>query len=193
MKSCPYLAVIGLMALAGCSDKEDTAAAPAGKNAAAPVERASPEQSARNAAKIADAVTDKLEPGLWKQTITIVDLEMPGIPAVARRALETQKGTSKSFQHCLTPEQAARPDPEFFGNDASHDCSYNSFSRSGDLMTISMTCGAEGGRQARTDMQGSVGQTSFDLAMTTNMLSSPNGKMSLSGKLTGERIGECKG
>ncbi|MBH9536560.1 DUF3617 domain-containing protein [Novosphingopyxis sp. YJ-S2-01] len=201
MKSHAVLlaAAAALATLAGCSGKEEsTDAAPAAdSSAAAPeaaaAERASPEESAANQEAMVQTLSDKLKPGLWKLRFTVTSIDAPDAPEPLRAPLQSLKGTTQEYAHCLPADQAGRPDPEFFGNDTNSDCSYDKFSQSGDFTTISMTCGGEGGRRMRTDMQGELKPESFELAMANQVLNSPNGKIKLAGKLTGTRTGSCEG
>ncbi|WP_420606566.1 DUF3617 domain-containing protein [Novosphingopyxis sp.] len=191
MKPFLFLATFGLLALTGCSgdsDDADSKAQPA--NAA---ERANPRQSAANREAMIETLTDSLQPGMWALDFTITTIDAPDAPQILRRPLEGLRGSTQSYRHCLPADQAGRPDPEFFGNDSAHDCTYDTFSQSGDFTTIRMTCGASGGRRARTDLQGTLGAKSFDLGMANEVLNSPNGKIRLAGKLTGKRVGECEG
>ena len=192
MKPFLLAATISLAALSACSDRNDDAAQPkpGSTSAAAP---ASPEQSAANQEAMVETLTDKLKPGMWALEFTVTTIDAPDAPPVLRAPLEALKGSTQSYRHCLPADQAGKPDPEFFGNDSAHDCSYDKFSQSGDFTTISMTCGASGGRKARTDLQGTLNPTDFDLSMANQVLNSPNGQIKLAGKLTGKRVGECGG
>lgn len=186
-----------LVALSGCSNERDEgqpdAATDSAADTAITAEPATPKESAANREALTEAVTDTLKPGLWALDFTIAAIEAPDAPEVLRKPLQALKGSTQSYRHCLPADQAGRPDPEFFGNDGAQDCSYDSFSQSGDFATISMTCGAANGRRARTDMQGTLGETSFDLSMANEVLGSANGKIKLAGKLTGKRVGDCEG
>ena len=191
MKSFIIVATLGLLSLAACSSNSDDTASKTG--AMKTSERAGPEKSAANKEAMVQTLTDKLQPGMWALDFTITAIDAPDAPQILRRPLEALKGSTQSYRHCLPADQAGRPDPEFFGNDSAHDCTYDQFSRSGDFTTISMTCGASGGRKARTDLQGTLSKTDFDLSMANEVLNSPNGKIKLAGKLTGKHVGACDG
>jgi len=191
------LLAASLIVLSGCSNERDksqpNAAADSVEDTAVKTDPATPKESTANREALAQTVTDTLKPGLWALDFTIAAIEAPDAPEPLRKPLQALKGSTQSYRHCLPADQAGRPDPEFFGNDGAQDCSYDSFSRSGDFATISMTCGAANGRRARTDMQGTLGETSFDLSMANEVLGSANGKIKLAGKLTGKRVGDCEG
>lgn len=197
MKPFLPLAAAGLIVLSGCSNESDAVQpdAATGSEAEPTVEAepATPTQSAANQEALAQTMADTLKPGLWALDFTITTIDAPDAPEVLRKPLEALKGSTQSYRHCLPADQAGKPDPEFFGNDGAQDCSYDKFSKSGDFATISMTCGASGGRRARTDMQGTLGETSFDLSMANEVLNSANGKIKLAGKLAGKRVGDCEG
>jgi len=198
MKSPAVLLAAALVALSGCSGSDDAkdAAPAAGTSEAAAgettPERASPEESAANQEAMVQTLSDRLEPGMWQLKFTVTTIDAPDAPEPLRAPLQSLKGTTQDYAHCLPADQAGRPDPEFFGNDTNSDCTYDTFSQSGDFTTISMTCGGEGGRRMRTDMQGVLKPKSFELAMANQVLNSPNGQIKLAGKLTGKRIGACK-
>lgn len=190
MKPFLFAATLALLSLAACSSGDN---ADGKTDSANEAERAGPRQSAANKEAMVQTLSNRLEPGMWALDFTITTIDAPDAPSIMRGPLEALKGTTQSYQHCLPADQAGRPDPEFFGNDSAHDCTYDQFSRSGDVTTISMTCGASGGRRARTDMQGTLDTDSFDLSMANEVLNSPNGRIKLAGKVTGKRVGECDG
>lgn len=190
MKPFLFAAALGLLPLAACSSGDDAGGT---ADSADSAERASPRQSTANKEAMVQTLSDKLQPGMWALDFTITTIDAPDAPAILRGPLEALKGTTQSYRHCLPADQAGRPDPEFFGNDSAHDCTYDQFSRSGEFATIVMTCGASGGRKARTDMQGTLDTDSFDLSMANEVLNSPNGRIKLAGKVTGKRVGECDG
>ena len=199
MKRHLIAATVCLLAMSGCSNETDTPDAPDGPIAEADMaamatpQTADPAQSQDNQEALVQTLASKMQPGLWELNFTISTIDAPDAPAMMRKPMEALKGSTQSFRHCLPAGQSGRPDPEFFGNDSTNDCTYDQFSQSGDFATISMTCGASGGRRARTDMQGTLGERAFDLSMANEVLDSPNGKIKLAGKLKGKRVGDCEG
>lgn len=170
-------AATALALLAGCGG--DAADAPKG------------EMSAKEVA--AEMAAVELEPGQWEMTQEIVEASAPGMPEAA---LAQMRGQKTSVQSCITPEQAKRPDADFFAGQQQQGCKYEDFAMTGGKLRGKVTC--TGGDMPGTmtmAMAGTYGASAYD--MTTDMQIVPAagpdapGAMTFKAKTSGKRIGQC--
>ena len=62
----------------------------------------------------ADVDQSFVNPGKWKQTATLVEIDAPGMPPRVAEAMKKSMGTSQVHETCLTPEKAKNPREDFF-------------------------------------------------------------------------------
>lgn len=163
-----------MLLLAGCGDKPESA----DKN-----EIPSPAPLA--------AQPVSFQPGKWQATSELMKMEVPGMPPEMAKANVGQKTT---FEHCVTPEQAAKLPSDFFTNaQKSTDCTAKNFAMVGGKLDATMTCVD---KRTKTDMvmtiKGDYQPTSYTATMTMVTQGAPNGgEMKITAMSSGKRIGEC--
>lgn len=172
-----------LLALAACGQKADVEL----KNA-----------SVEDVAK-ATRDAQKLEPGLWKTTVEVVSVEMPGMPAaqkgMADAMSQSMKAAKNVSEHCVTKEESEKPPAKMLGGDGN--CSFENFKMAGGSIDAKMLCKPAGapGQMAMT-MKGSFGGESYALDSQMTMSGMPGATdgaaMVVKAKTSGQRIGECK-
>ena len=121
------------------------------------------------------SLATELEPGEWEFTSTSTSRLFPG-PQTA------------SFRRCIKKEEAANPD-RWMADPGQGDCKVIPGAKTGDTNTWVMECpsakmrGSGSARLSRTSMEGE-----------TNMTGEVQGqKFELRTKVTGRRLGPCKG
>ena len=124
----------------------------------------------------ATVAAQELEPGEWEFTSTSTSQLFPG-PQVA------------SFRRCIRKEEAANPDSWMGKPDPTGDCKLTPLKKAGDTYSWEMECpkanmrGSGSARLGRGTMEGQ-----------TNMNGEVQGrKFELRTKVTGKRLGPCKG
>lgn len=168
-----YILAAALLAAAGCGERQE-----AGRN-----------MSANEVA--AELRNVQIQPGLWEATSRVVDVSAPNLPVQLRDQMIARPATSR--RNCITPEQAARPDANFFMSQAQANCSYRDFSmRNGRLQgTMSCTGGGMPGTMTTT-MAGAYGPASYDMTMRMQTTGMPQGAdMTIEARTTGRRVGDC--
>ena len=182
------LVVLPLLLLAACGGKSDGANASAN---AADAAASTPAATAASApAATAAAGETKLAPGEWLTNTEVVSFEIPGMPPEAARQAMAHKNSASA---CLTAEQAARPNSDFFArSDAQSNCHSENFSMTGGRMSATLVCSATapGGGEMRMDVAGSYLPTSYDITSTMTGRG-PSGQMKIVAHTTGQRTGEC--
>lgn len=129
-------------------------------------------------------------PGKWATTVTIADMQMPGMPPHLAEQMKARMAQGMhTTESCLTPEQAKQPDSKFFsGMDQA--CKYDHFTLAGGTLDAAMTCGA--GKMARKmTMHGTFTPESSDIDSTVSGGEGPMGAMSMHMHIAAKRIGEC--
>ena len=132
-----------------------------------------------------------MKPGLWEVKISFDSVDAPGMPAEAKSAMTKAMAQGMSIRSCLTKEQAEKPGADFFGGDAQSNCNFEQLNRSGDKMTVQMTCKPSGGIVITNKMEGSFAAESYSMTMEQKTAGTPMGDMTMKGKITGTRVGEC--
>jgi len=137
----------------------------------------------------------RLEPGQWEMVSEIVSAELPGAPPEALRQVIGRKQT---ISHCLTAEEAARPQSEFFNRPQPEaNCRQDGFSMANGRIQASMICAGNGSGEMRTQMEGRYEPTSYDITATIRMAAPANAGeaagdgMKMSAHVVGRRTGEC--
>lgn len=144
-----------------------------------------------NAMKESGAASDMRQPGLWASTMTLVDMQAPGMPAEALQMMKSQMGSGQRQERCVTPEEVEKLD-QFVGQNNAN-CTFETYKVGGGKLEGKATCKpAEGVTQTMT-MTGTYTKTASDMTMTSEITGAPppmgNAKTVMSVK--SERIGDC--
>ena len=163
----------------------------------------SPSIEARNASradvanKIAAAggAESFVRPGKWATTVSIDEMAVPGMPPEAAARIKSMNAKGRTFETCLTPEQAKKPTAEMF-NGNSDRCRYDHFTMGGGKIDMVMRCTGEGQGSAVSQvmaMTGSYSPDSYHMAMDSKTESGAAGKgpMTMKMHLDANRLGEC--
>jgi hypothetical protein len=167
------IAAAALFALAAC-DKPD-----------------GPKGGDMSAEDVAEELSEmRIEPGQWEATNEIVSASAPGIPADALAGMVGRKTTES---HCITPEQAERPDANFRAAQENSDCTYQDWSMEDGRMSGTMTCkGKDLPGTMVMKMDGTYGEEDYAMTMTMETRDLPGGMtMAIKARTTGHRTGEC--
>ncbi|AUX70403.1 hypothetical protein CHX26_13680 [Porphyrobacter sp. HT-58-2] len=170
------MAAAGAALMAGCSASNDADADGNG------------EVSIKEAAKQAEAQGLRPEPGLYKATITMTGIEIPGMPP---EMAGHGAGLTTTSEYCLTEEDVAKGYEEMMKRGQNGECSYERFRLAGGEIDAVMVCKTPEGT-ARMEMAGTATPTTSDFTakMAMNFDGAGEGTMSFAAKH--ERIGDCK-
>lgn len=143
------------------------------------------------AAEKASGDTINMRAGQWEHTVQFTELDMPGVPENMQGMVKQQMGSGITTTSCMTEEEANRPDADFFGGEGNDDCTYEEFDRSGNKLTLRMTCDAGDGGTAKVAMDGEFNAESFTLTMDNRISGTQAGDINMKGTVSGKRIGDC--
>jgi len=130
-------------------------------------------------------------PGRWESTMKILKLDIPDMPPEAQQMMKQHMSAAQTSLNCLTPEEAAKPDAEFFQQNSSG-CTYENFQMAGGKLDAKMTCEENGAKQMM-EMSGTYSEESYNLNVSADGVG-PNGQaMSMAMSIASRRVGECTG
>lgn len=131
-----------------------------------------------------------IEPGLWRSKVTVLEMNIPGIPAqyTAQMKQSMAEHEDRSSEHCVTAEQVKKPKEDFFGADKS--CRYEHFTMGGGKMDIQMVCRGEDMTRT-TNMSGTYTPTSYSMDMSSKGSGGGQNGMSMKMHVDSQRVGEC--
>ena len=131
-----------------------------------------------------------VEPGLWQSKVTVVDMNIPGIPPqyAAKMKQQMAEHRNESSKHCIKPEDVKKPKEDFFG--AGKSCRYDHFTMGGGKIDMQMVCKEEGSTQTM-NASGTYTPTSYSMDMSST--GTGDEKMSMKMHVDSQRVGECTG
>lgn len=134
-----------------------------------------------------------MKPGLWEVKIKFDSLDAPGLPAAAKEQMTKAMSemSEMSVKSCLTKEQAENPGADFFGGDASSNCTFEKLNRSGNSMAVQMTCKPQTGITVASKMDGRFEGETYSMTMEQKTSGTPMGEMTMKGHIESRRIGDC--
>jgi hypothetical protein len=134
-----------------------------------------------------------IEPGLWQSKVTVLEMNIPGIPAQYADKMKQSMAEhrNEASSHCMTEAEVKKPKEDFFGGDKS--CRYQQFTMGGGKIDIRMTCKEEGATQT-TSMSGSYTPTTYSMDVSSSGTGAgPQNGMTMKMHVDSRRVGECTG
>ena len=174
MKPITIITAAGALLLAGCSDGN----ADADGNG---------EVSANEVAAKVEAAGIKPEPGLYKATITMTGIEVPGMPA----EMEGHgTGMVTTSEDCLTQAEVDKGFEELMKQGQNGECAYERFALKDGKMDGVMVCKTPEG-SARMTLTGTATPTASEFTASTKMNFDGVGEATMNFTAKHERIGDC--
>lgn len=141
--------------------------------------------------KVREASRDQgfVKPGKWVSTVTVEQVDMPGMPPEAAQRMKSMLAEARTAETCLTEQDVKKPKEDFFaGNDQ---CRYDHFTMAKGQIDAAMRCSQEGVSQ-RMEMNGTYSPTSYEMRMKSRTEGGPGGEaMTMQMKVDAKRVGEC--
>jgi hypothetical protein len=174
MKRITIFTAAGALLLAGCSSGN----ADADGNG---------ETTAAEVAEKVEAAGIKPQPGLYKATITMTGIEVPGMPA---EMAGHGAGMVTTSEDCLTREEMDKGFAELMKQGQNGECTYESFSFKDGKMDGVMVCKTPQG-SARMTLTGTATPTKSEFTASTKMNFEGVGEATMNFTAKHERIGDC--
>ncbi len=162
-----------------------------------------PEISATNASveEVAEKVRDAgagtsasfIRAGKWASKVTMEEVTMPGMPPEMTARMKSSIAGDKSYESCLTEEQAKRPTEDFFAG-KNNQCRYDHFNMGGGKIDAKMRC-AQGGMSQVMEMAGTYSPDSYQMRMSTATEGAGGAAegMTMKMRVDAKRVGACDG
>jgi hypothetical protein len=145
------------------------------------------EITAKEVAAKAKAEGVRPQPGLYKATVIMTGLDIPGLP----EGMEGHgAGATTTSENCLTAEDVDKGFEELVKQGQQGECSYESFNLDGGKLDAVMLCKTPEG-SARMAMTGTTTPTSSEYTATTKMNFEGVGEGTMNFTVKQERIGDC--
>ena len=133
----------------------------------------------------------KPEPGLYRSSVEIQEVSIPGAPAQMRDMMRSAMAT-QSDEYCLTAEDADKGFEEMARQSQDNmDCTFERFDVDGGDIDARMTCSPQGQGTMTVEVTGTGTSTSSEMNMAMTGEMPGMGEMSVKMRTTNERIGDC--
>jgi hypothetical protein len=133
-----------------------------------------------------------IDPGKWQQTMTLLEVDAPGMPPEAKAMMQKAMDKARVHELCLSPEDAKRPKEDFFAKD-SKDCRYEHFNWGDGKIDLKLLC-KHGATTTNMTMVGSYQPNAYSMTMTTtNQGAGAVENMAMKMKIDAKRTGDCDG
>lgn len=169
-----FAAAAGAALLAGCSGEATDADGDG-------------EITAGEVAAKADAEMVKPEPGLYKATITMTGVDIPGMPPEMKNH---GAGMTTTVEECLTAEDVDKGFEEMVKQGQQGECTFEKFDLDGGKMDAVLLCKTPQG-ESRMTMSGTTTPTSSEFTASTKINFEGMGEGTMNFTAKNERIGDC--
>jgi hypothetical protein len=136
-----------------------------------------------------------ISPGHWQMTMTMKEMNIPGMPPQMADRMKTHLGVAKTVDSCITPEEAKAPKGNLFAGAQADKCVYDKFSMGGGKIESVMHCSEDSAMRTMT-MHGTYSANDYAMQMSSAGEAGKGGPMagmSMKMEMVGKRVGECTG
>lgn len=140
-----------------------------------------------NARASAAAAEFRMTPGQYRSTVTVTKFTAEGLPPQMAQMM----GQARSFDYCITPEQAAGGIEAVKRQMAEGNCTYERFNAAGGAVDAVFSCSSAPGMTLRASSKGTYSDSGSNVAVVADM-TMPGGKaIHMEQTVSAERIGDC--
>jgi hypothetical protein len=162
-----------------------------------------PDINVKNASvgEVAEKVRDAqaggmfIKPGRWESKVSVLDVQMPGMPPqMADRIKQTMTTVNDRdvMATCLSEADAKKPREDFFAG-KSKNCRYDHLTMSGGKMDAAMTCTGERGTSMSMTMAGTYSPDHYEGDMAMEMNGPDAHGMKIKSHSVSNLVGQCRG
>lgn len=131
------------------------------------------------------------EPGLYKISVEIEEMNIPGMPAGMAEQMKKSTAAQMTVENCLTEADRENMVKEMAPK--GDECTYDKYDLSGGKIDAKMTCKTPDGGTAVTTMAGTVSSTGVEMVMENTITGgSAQAGTHMKMRMKNQRIGECK-
>jgi len=133
-----------------------------------------------------------VNPGQWQQTVTLLEIEAPGMPPEAKSMMQKAMDKVQVHKVCLTEAEAKSPKEDFFTG-ADENCRYEHFNWGDGKIDLKLNCKHPNATQTMV-LTGNYQPDNYTTTMTSHTEGGgPMGKMTMKMKVDAKRVGACDG
>ena len=145
------------------------------------------------AKKVAAARADlpRPDPGLYRTTVEMVDVDLPGAPEGVAEMMRNSMKQDRASDYCVTAADVEKGYEEMVRRSQQGDCTFQRFDVVGGKIDAEMTCRGDRGGMSTIAMSGTAGRTSSDMDVRMKMELPGMGEGTMRMKSRSERIGAC--
>jgi hypothetical protein len=129
---------------------------------------------------------DSMTAGLWDITVTMENIDGPGVSADMRKGFSAQK--PRTLQQCLTADEL-KPSPEKLAKESGGKCKASSFTLANGKMASATTCTGQGTTLSSTS-SGTYGPKNYSFRSVSTM-KTPKGDIRTTVLTSGKWISTC--
>ena len=129
------------------------------------------------------------QPGQYRASVELLEFDAPGAPPNAKEMMQGM--FQRTFEYCLTPEEAEKGFEEMAKTSQNGDCSFETFEADGNDMDAVMVCSGTGMGEMRVTLDGTGNETSSEMTMSMQGDFAGQGEGSMTMQTKHERIGDC--
>lgn len=153
------------------------------------VENATPEEVAAEM-KRSGLAEELRKPGQWQTTLSVVNVEAPGMSPEALNQMRTMMGNGQVTERCVTEAELKQVESFIGQNNAN--CRFDHYRVSGGKIDGKAKCSQGAVNQLMT-MNGSFTTDSSDMTIRSETSGGPPGQnMTVTMNIKSKRLGECK-
>lgn len=146
--------------------------------------------SVEEVAARAKANAVKPQPGKYKVTMDVLEVDIPGAPEGSVDMMRSMMG-GQTHTYCLRPEDVDDGFEAMAKQGQEGDCDFQRFDVDGGKFDAQMTCRSDEGRAMTMTMNGNGTPTSSEVEMTMKGNMTGMGDSTIHMKARHERIGDC--
>jgi Protein of unknown function (DUF3617) len=136
----------------------------------------------------------ELNPGNWKNTMTMTKFEIPGAPVAMAQNAKAMLGKGQSTEACVNPAMAKAGVRDMSSSMQQGDCKMEDFKQGGGKMSGTMMCKGSAMGDTSMKMEGSYTADKVDMTLSGEIADAklPGGKATVEMTINSARTGDCK-
>jgi hypothetical protein len=146
------------------------------------------------AQKVRDASAGQsfVDPGKWQTKVTVLDVDIPGMPPQMAQQMKQSMATMKehSFDSCLTEADVKRPKEGFFAGN-NNNCRYDHFTMSDGKIDAALRCEGKPTGTMTMTINGTYSHDSWEATTAMDVSGGTEGGMKMRSRSESRRVGEC--
>jgi hypothetical protein len=136
----------------------------------------------------------ELNPGNWKNTMTMTKFDIPGAPPAVAQNAKAMLGKGQTNDACMTPAMAKAGVRDMSSSMQQGECKMEDYKQSGGKMSGTMVCKGSAMGDTAMKMEGTYSPEKVAMTLSGEIAEQrlPGGKANIEMTITSERTGDCK-